>query len=130
MYSRRKRASAPQGLLAAAIITMLCILALNFELLTLAPQYTSFGSQTFFNSTTKVISPCSIQFPVKNCTMTQIASLVNRVSISMTFFSVVFYFGTWAFIGFWVIGLIFSICRKRKSVIDNTDSDEEDRELY
>ena len=130
MFAIKRSGTPPQGLLAAAVITMLCILAFNFELLTLAPQYSSFGSQTYFNSTTGVVSRCSIQMPPKNCTMTQLASLINRIDIRTSFFSVVFYFGTWAFIALWLIGLVYSIFRKRKSVLNTTDSDEEDRELY
>eukprot|EP01091_Cochliopodium_minus_P010736 TRINITY_DN2916_c0_g1_i1.p1 TRINITY_DN2916_c0_g1~~TRINITY_DN2916_c0_g1_i1.p1 ORF type:complete len:445 (-),score=91.87 TRINITY_DN2916_c0_g1_i1:43-1377(-) len=130
MFNVQRGTTAPQGLLAAAVICMLCILAFNFELLTLAPQYSSFGSQTFYNSTTQTVVKCSIQMPSQNCTMTQLASLVNRINVRMSFFSVVFYYGTWVFIGFWLIGFVYSIFRKRKSMIQDNDSDEEDRELY
>ena len=132
MYPIEKGATAPQGLVMAAIFTMLCILAFNFELVTLAPQYSSFGSQTFFNETTKQVLACSIQLPPQNCTMTQLASLVNRMSVRMPFFGVVFYIGTWLFLGVWLLGLFVAICLKKKSWAGSKEFDDtdDDRELY
>lgn len=47
MFTFKKRATPPQGLLLASVILMLSILVLNLQVLTLAPRYTTFGSQTF-----------------------------------------------------------------------------------
>eukprot|EP01121_Diplochlamys_sp_Union-15-3_P002663 TRINITY_DN1238_c0_g2_i3.p1 TRINITY_DN1238_c0_g2~~TRINITY_DN1238_c0_g2_i3.p1 ORF type:complete len:168 (+),score=5.42 TRINITY_DN1238_c0_g2_i3:332-835(+) len=45
LFSFRIRGTSPQGLLFAAWLLMLCVLALNNQVITLAPTYATFGSQ-------------------------------------------------------------------------------------
>lgn len=46
MVRIKQRATSPQGMLVACAILMVTMLALNAELLTLSPQYATFGAQT------------------------------------------------------------------------------------
>lgn len=74
LYKIRARSTPPQGLLVAAIILMLSILALNMELTTIAPQYANFGSQTWRSDNSTEVHPCSLDAPPGKCTMTQIGN--------------------------------------------------------
>lgn len=120
---------------------MFCILSLNMELTTLAPQYANFGSQVYFNSTTSTIQPCSMAAPPDNCTMTQIGNMkdsikrinllgtfVNQISVRTSFFGVIYYYATWIFILFFFIGMIIAVFKSKASNIEARDSDSESDE--
>jgi uncharacterized membrane protein len=47
MYAIRARATAPQGLLLMCLMLILSLMCLNFIVLNLAPQYTSYGFQIY-----------------------------------------------------------------------------------
>jgi LMBR1 domain-containing protein 1 len=127
MYSFRKGKTMPQGLLLAAVILVLSVLVLNIQLITLAPQYATFGSQTYQPANTTAPVPCSIDYtpPNGNCTMTQIADIVHGITLRMTFFSVIFYWTSWVFIAFFLIGLLVALCRRKSSNIETYSDDDE-----
>lgn len=107
---------------------MLATLALNMEVTTLAPQYANFGTQTWFNETSGNVEPCSLQAPVDNCTMTQIGTFVNRISVRTSFFGVVFFYATWVFLAAFFIGAIVAIFKAKPNNVESRDSDEDEPE--
>jgi len=127
LYTFSKDRTQPQGLMTASIILMLGILALNNSLVTLAPTYTMFGSQTYINGSGPV--PCSINAPVdSNCTMTQLGAIVNGVNINVGFFGMAFYGFTWIFtVGFFIC-VIVAGCRARQSFVESYSDDDEESE--
>jgi len=128
LFKIRKRATPPQGLLLAAVILMLAILALNMEITTLAPQYASWGSQVY-RADNDTLKPCSINAPQNStCTMTQIGSIVNRIEIKMPFFGIVFFYGTWLFLAAFVIGAFIAAFKAKDSNVERTEFDEEEEE--
>lgn len=125
LYKVRAHASRPQGLLLATAIMMFSLLALNMEVMTMAPQYLTYGSQTYTNDKGESVA-CDLSAPhgQGNCTMTQIGTIVNRINMKMTFFGVVFYFATWAFVACFLIGFVVAIFRKKPSNVE-VESDNE-----
>jgi len=124
MFPFRKSGTAPQGLLCAAWVLILSVLALNNQLITLTPQYATYGSQEqhFVN---KSEVPCSLEWVTNGtCRMTVIGRIVNRVNVGMPFFGVCFYWMTWGFLLCYLIGLIFAICRGKASNIEEYSDDE------
>jgi len=121
LYNIRKRQTPPQGLLMAAIILMLGLLALNMEILTLAPRYSTFGNQVYAVNGT--IAECNINADPSQCTMTQIGVFVARIEMGTAFFGNVYYFATWAFVLAFFIGVIVSLVKRKSS---NTEDDEND----
>jgi len=148
LYDIRRGGSAPQGLLLAAVILILSTLALNFEITTLAPQYSTFGTQVYnvsmLNATvggngtvagngTVVVDnrgmiPCDLKSPQANCTMTQIAQIVNRVSIRTAFFGVIYFYATWVFLVFCVLGSFVALFKARASNIEKREDDSDEEE--
>eukprot|EP01117_Protostelium_nocturnum_P002843 TRINITY_DN13763_c0_g1_i1.p1 TRINITY_DN13763_c0_g1~~TRINITY_DN13763_c0_g1_i1.p1 ORF type:complete len:531 (+),score=185.67 TRINITY_DN13763_c0_g1_i1:87-1679(+) len=137
LFSIRKGRSPPQGLLLAAVILMLSCLALNIEISSLAPTYSSFGTQTWnepiINSVTnqteiKYNQPCSMKAPRSNCTMTQIATIVNRISIRTSFFGVIYFYATWIFLICFIIGIFISLFKAKSSNIERRDGDSDEDE--
>ena len=102
LYSVRARKTAPQGILLTILILMLSIVALNFQVLTLAPQYATFGTQQYMievngtqtyydcciptsddsgSASESDVLECSVEHEdiiLGNCTMTQLAQF-NQV---------------------------------------------------
>jgi len=89
-----------QGLLLGTVVVMFSLLALNIELMSLAPQYVAYGDQTYILDGDK--RRCELSSPTSQCTMTQIGTIINRIALKLTFFGVIFYYATWAFVGFFL----------------------------
>ncbi|KAJ8776926.1 hypothetical protein J1605_014944 [Eschrichtius robustus] len=71
----------------------------------------------------KKSSPCSPQLEkAHQCTVTRTYLFLHK----FWFFSAAYYFGNWAFLGVFVIGLIVSCCKGKKSVIEGVDEDDSD----
>jgi len=128
MYKIRPHSTPPQGLLLTCVLLMFCILVLNMEITTLAPQYATWGAQTWYNTTSGLSQPCSIDAPPTACSMTQIGTFVARISLRTSFFSIIFFYATWGFLVFYVIGFIIAVWRRKGSNVekreDDSDSDE------
>jgi LMBR1 domain-containing protein 1 len=119
VYSIEKGRTYPQALLLAALYMALMILSLAMELLTLSPQYATFGAQTFMGAAGPL--PCAIAQGHKNpdgCDMSQISTIVAQITVSMPIFSLVFYVGNWLFI------TVFIICVVREFVRADDDDDD------
>jgi len=121
MFRFAHRATPPQGLLFGTAIIMLSILALIMEFVVIAPKYISFGRSKYFLNDTLV--DCTVEAVPGNCTMTQIATFVNRILLKSSFFGIVFYWATWVFIGAYFVGLIIALIQSRRSNAEGADSD-------
>jgi LMBR1 domain-containing protein 1 len=128
MFTIRRGATAPQGILFATVILMLSVLVLNMEVTTLAPQYAQFGGQLYFNSTTNTTEQCSLNAPPGVCTMTQIGTFVNQISVRMSFFSIIFFYATWVFLGCFLIGSVVACIRSKTSNIEKREDDSDEDE--
>ena len=89
-------------------------------MLTLAPQYTTFGTQNFTIESTKKVIPCSLGVinsnQQKQCIMSNISKFYNKISLSLPFFSTIFYFANWLLIIVLFISLVYSACFKENDV--------------
>lgn len=137
MYKIRPRRTRPQGILMMCMILMFVQLGINIILYELTPQYSSYGSQHFHvngtNTTAATTEKCSTNQSEDNCMITRMALLLTRFFYKMWFFGAAYYWGTWAFLLFILIGFVVAICKKAKSVIDgeveSDDFDDSDEEL-
>jgi len=129
LYKIRRGSTPPQGLLLASVILMFSILSLNMELTTLAPRYANWGSQTYNspNSTAGSI-PCSLDAPPGVCYMTQIGTIVNRISLRTTFFGIIFFGATWIFIASTFISFFIAAFRAKTSNVEVRESDSDEEE--
>lgn len=129
MYSLRTRKSMPQAMLVLCNVMAHILLALCMALLTIAPNYTSFGSQTV---STEDGSPgwCSLEKQELKvaCQVSVISAFFTRIAISMPLFSVAYYFANWAFIA--VFCSVFTRClfcqRKPPFIEAVTECEEEE----
>ncbi|GAM27047.1 hypothetical protein SAMD00019534_102220 [Acytostelium subglobosum LB1] len=127
LYEFNAQKTMPQGLLLCSILLMLSNLCLNLQIVQLAPQYSMFGTQVWYNATSDSIEPCSINAPADSCVMTQIGLITSRIVMGTNFFGIIYYYATWAIIGAFLIGSIIAVVKRRRSNIVSyaDDSDEE-----
>ncbi|XP_034622121.1 probable lysosomal cobalamin transporter isoform X3 [Trachemys scripta elegans] len=76
------------------------------------------------NVTTYVPKVCDADAPEDQCTITRTYLFLHK----FWFFSAAYYFGNWAFIAVFLIGLIVSCCKGKKSVIEG-EVDEDDSDI-
>ncbi|KAG7462788.1 hypothetical protein MATL_G00188470 [Megalops atlanticus] len=141
LYKIRPRRTRPQALLFLCMILLLIVLHTSYMIYSLAPQYVMYGSQKYLlqtnvpsasavhgNGTTGNTRFCDADAPEDQCTVTRSYLFLHK----FWFFSTIYYFGNWAFIAVFLIGLIVSCCKGKKSVIEGEveadDSDMSDDE--
>lgn len=125
MYKMRPHRTRPQGVLMMCMILMLALLGINIILYELTPQYTSFGNQMFWgvtgpNSTS--LEKCTFDMQAQvlkdECIQSRMSMLLSRFFYKMWFFGAAYYWATWLFLLFILVGFVVAICKKSKSAID------------
>lgn len=117
IFRIRKGHTSPQAMLMATVLLTLISLALNYSLaMMIAPQYTTFGPQTFCDRParhageqpdcshhSRSIKPCSelSDNPAAKdvCTPSVVSTFINRVTINYPFFGIVIFWAQFAFLG-------------------------------
>ncbi|NXD69946.1 LMBD1 protein, partial [Eolophus roseicapillus] len=131
LYKIRRGKTRPQALLFLCMILLLIVLHTSYMIYSLAPQYVMYGSQKYLVQLFSFVLCKSILFAflLDQCIVTRTYLFLHK----FWFFSAAYYFGNWAFIAVFLIGLIVSCCKGKKSVIegevDDDDSDMSDDEL-
>lgn len=122
MYDLRPRKSLPQALLVLCNVIAYILLALCMALLTIAPNYTSFGSQKFQNadgSTGWCSADRTSTDGSRRCQVSVISAFFTRIAVAMPMFSVTYFFANWAFVVVFVITLTQSVLfRQRQPFLD------------
>jgi LMBR1 domain-containing protein 1 len=131
----RKKSTYPQGLLIGSFLLSIMILAFMLEIQTLAPQYSTFGTQTFKNSFNHQFIPCSLSLTSSlnlkdnTCIISNIAQLYNRISVSFPLFSTIFYMSNWLLILVLFMSLIYAAMCKTENVMDDIESEDQDEKI-
>eukprot|EP00931_Biecheleriopsis_adriatica_P116663 TRINITY_DN92270_c0_g1_i1.p1 TRINITY_DN92270_c0_g1~~TRINITY_DN92270_c0_g1_i1.p1 ORF type:complete len:539 (+),score=100.05 TRINITY_DN92270_c0_g1_i1:46-1662(+) len=133
VYTLRARKTQPQGLLVMCNAVAYILLALCVALLTIAPDYTTFGSQRRSAGNSGELSNCSLARDdsyTSGCQVSVIATFFTRIAISMPVFSIAYFFANWAFIAVFALvfvqGLLF---QQRQPYLDTAQECEEEEEL-
>ncbi|XP_062320462.1 lysosomal cobalamin transport escort protein LMBD1 [Osmerus eperlanus] len=133
LYKIRPGRTRPQALLFLCMILLLIVLHSSYMLYSLAPQYVMYGSQKYLAQTpSDGLTPgnhtfetrnCDADAPEDQCTMTRSYLFLHK----FWFFSTIYYFGNWVFIGVFLLGLLVSCCKGKKSVIEGeVEADDSD----
>ncbi|TDH01228.1 hypothetical protein EPR50_G00177420 [Perca flavescens] len=136
LYKIRPKKTRPQALLFLCMILLLIVLHTSYMIYSLAPQYVMYGSQKYLvqspmpsagptsgNATFGTTRICDADAPQDQCTVTRSYLFLHK----FWFFSTIYYFGNWAFIVAFLIGLVVSCCRGKKSVIEGeVEADDSD----
>ncbi|CAI5722902.1 unnamed protein product [Hyaloperonospora brassicae] len=125
-------------LTSAATMTILSLVLMQlamvglFALLTLAPQYATFGHQTFVDASGRVV-PCSLEEAANaaaaaaksggqpdHCRMTQLARFYNALAVELPMFGTAFFVGQLLFAAAFVPWIAHAYCMAKK-LDDPTD---------
>ncbi|KAH8725303.1 putative lysosomal cobalamin transporter [Phaeosphaeriaceae sp. PMI808] len=146
IFKIRKGHTSPQALLMATVLLTLITLAINYSVaMVVAPQYATFGPQTYCdlatNSTDEqpdctehknLIKPCSelaTNHAAQNvCTPSVLSTFINRVTINFPFFGVVLFWAQFAFLGIYLIVFVTTLFRVPKIDQEQIDRDLEEEE--
>mmetsp|Transcript_105511 Transcript_105511/g.303414 ORF Transcript_105511/g.303414 Transcript_105511/m.303414 type:complete len:534 (-) Transcript_105511:77-1678(-) len=128
VYALRVRKSTPQALLVLCNVVSYILLALCMALLTIAPDYTAFGSQAA-QGPAGVAGHCSLEKreATKDCNVSVISTFFTRIAISTPAFSVGYFFANWAFVA--VFAAVFARCllnQQREPYMDDMPECEEE----
>uniref|UniRef100_A0A665X6Z0 Lysosomal cobalamin transport escort protein LMBD1 n=1 Tax=Echeneis naucrates TaxID=173247 RepID=A0A665X6Z0_ECHNA len=133
LYKIRPKRTRPQALLFLCMILLLIVLHTSYMIYSLAPQYVMYGSQKYLvisnvfcfltTETTEIYEDLHVFCFTDQCTVTRSYLFLHK----FWFFSTIYYFGNWAFIGAFLIGLVVSCCKGKKSVIEGeVEADDSD----
>ncbi|KAF4044233.1 hypothetical protein GN244_ATG03513 [Phytophthora infestans] len=119
-------------LTSAATMTMLSLVLMQlamvglFALLTLAPQYATFGHQMFADASGRVV-PCTLQEAANaaaaaaksgglqtHCRMTQLAKFYNALAVELPMFGTAFFIGQFLFAAAFVPWIAHAYCMAKK----------------
>lgn len=152
IFRIRKGHTSPQALLMATVMLTLITLALNYSIpMMVAPQYATFGPQTFCDKPVRdltllgrqqpdcsdkadrhLIKPCTelAENPSAKdvCTPSVVSTFLNRITLSFPFFGVVFFWAQFVFLGFYLIVFITSLVRTPRLDEGQLDEDAEEAE--
>lgn len=141
IFRIRKAHTSPQALLIATVLLTLMTLAINYSIaMMVAPQYATFGPQTFCDHPpkhpgeqpdctdhTQHIVPCteSTDNPAARnvCTPSVVSTFLNRVTINFPFFGVVDFWAQFVFLGIFLLGFVILLFRTPK--LSDSDADED-----
>ncbi|KAJ3284430.1 hypothetical protein HK104_009964 [Borealophlyctis nickersoniae] len=139
LYTIRRSATPPQGLLLATAMLIFGVLPLVYTVMFVAPTYATFGTQKFcnavFNGTRDCsgapdsIVPCVIEAPTDICTPTVLSTTINRISYNTPFFGSVYYYAQWVFVAMFLVGLVVVVSQGPRPGDESDESDEETPEL-
>ena len=104
----------------------------NAVLLSLAPQYMTFGTETYETADGHG-APCTTQgAAASSCVMTRISFFLNALIFRVSFFGVAFYVANWVFVGAVIVWALYVLaCKRRQRAVDDPDSsDDDDDEVY
>eukprot|EP00747_Dinoflagellata_sp_TGD_P084002 gnl/TRDRNA2_/TRDRNA2_162343_c0_seq2.p1 gnl/TRDRNA2_/TRDRNA2_162343_c0~~gnl/TRDRNA2_/TRDRNA2_162343_c0_seq2.p1 ORF type:complete len:533 (+),score=97.12 gnl/TRDRNA2_/TRDRNA2_162343_c0_seq2:183-1781(+) len=128
VYALRSRKSMPQALLVLCNVMAHILLALCMALMTIAPNYTAFGSQTVIGED-GTAGWCTLEKAEARaaCQISVISMFFARIAVAMPFFSVAYYFANWAFIIVFCCVFAHSMfCQRRQAFAEITHECEEE----
>ena len=133
-------------ILMATVMLTLIVLAINYSVaMVVAPQYVTFGPQTFCDRTPKhpteqpdcskhhsAIKPCTelAENPIAKdvCTPSVVSTFINRVTVNFPFFGVILFWAQFVFLAVYLIVFVITLFRTPKLDEEQIDRDLEEEE--
>lgn len=141
IFRIRKAHTSPQALLMATVMLTLMTLAINYAVaMMVAPQYATFGPQTYCDLPPRIpseqsdcsrhrdkIVPCTEtadSLQARNvCTASIASTFLNRITVNYAFFGLVDFWAQFAFLGVFMVAFILLLFRVPTSKDGDEDED-------
>ncbi|CAD8145881.1 unnamed protein product [Paramecium octaurelia] len=132
-FEIKKEQTQPSSLFIVAAILNISILVVCNQLMTLCPQYATFGNQHYYDIRTRQQSLCTLEAVSKVeakfiCQMTNLSTFYNKISLGYPMFAVIFFLANASFLGLSSLMIFIFMCKKKASQIDVNEDDELDDE--
>jgi LMBR1 domain-containing protein 1 len=140
IFRIRKAHTSPQALLVATVLLTFMTLAINYSIaMMVAPQYATFGPQTFCDHPPRHhgeqpdcsnhmnhIIPCTESTDSPAARPSVVSTFLNRVTVNFPFFGVVDFWAQFVFLAIFTLGFVIILFRTPK--LSDSDADEDDLE--
>lgn len=144
LFQIKRGKTTPNAMLMATVLLTLIVFALNYALaMIVAPQYATFGPQTFCDRPThhpdsqpdcsehhSAVKRCSERSDNPSaklvCTPSVISTFLNRITVNFPFLGLINFWAQFAFLGIFVIVFVVMLFRVPK--LDEKDMDDDLRE--
>jgi len=117
-YEIRKDSTLPNALLVIGFMTCIMVLALSLQMISLSPQYTSFGHQEYFNQGTRTHNRCSlnkITGPTGDCQISNISAFFHKISLSMPLLGSLMFIGNFIFLILFGASFVYACKQEKRS---------------
>jgi len=134
LYKIAPHSTKPQALALMSLTLILILVASNILFYSVAPDYTTYGSQHFADviKNQTVVERCNnVHAPLNECNMTIIATFLLAFHTKAWIFGAVYYWLTWIFIVIILGGTCLSLfqCTRRSRGMISSDPNEDEDEL-
>ncbi|GAW82189.1 hypothetical protein, conserved [Plasmodium gonderi] len=120
-YKLKTRKSSPQTMLVLCFVIIHIILVLIMTLLTIAPNYVTYGIQRIQLKDTEGYIKCSLKTDKNICKMSVLSVFFNKIFFGIPYFANSYFFSNWMFILMYTLSFVYRVCFKRISYLDSLD---------
>ncbi|CRG95090.1 conserved Plasmodium membrane protein, unknown function [Plasmodium gallinaceum] len=121
IYKLKPKKSSPETMLILCFLIIHIILVLIMTLLTIAPNYITYGIQNIKLSDKLGYIKCSLKNDKNSCKMSVLSVFFNKIFFGIPYFANSYFFSNWIFLIMYTFSFIHHIFFKKKSYLDNID---------
>ncbi|CRH01707.1 conserved Plasmodium membrane protein, unknown function [Plasmodium relictum] len=121
IYKLKPKKSSPETMLILCFLIIHIILVLIMTLLTIAPNYITYGIQNIKLNDNLGYIKCSLKTDKNVCKMSVLSVFFNKIFFGIPYFANSYFFSNWVFLIMYTFSFIHHIFFKKKSHLDNID---------
>ncbi|KMZ79284.1 hypothetical protein PVIIG_01758 [Plasmodium vivax India VII] len=121
LYKLKTRRSSPETMLVLCFVIIHIILVLIMTLLTIAPNYITYGIQRIRINDPLAFIKCSLKTDKNVCKMSVLSVFFNKIFFGIPYFANSYFFSNWMFILMYSLSFVYRIFFKRISYLDSLD---------
>ncbi|ETB62723.1 hypothetical protein YYC_00413 [Plasmodium yoelii 17X] len=118
LYKLKPKKTSPETMLVFSFVLIHIILVLIMSLLTIAPNYVTYGIQNIKIDDEIGYIKCSLKTDKHICKMSVLSRFFNKIFFGIPYFANSYFFSNWFFILMYTLSLLYTICFKKSSYLD------------
>ncbi|CDO66169.1 conserved Plasmodium membrane protein, unknown function [Plasmodium reichenowi] len=130
LYKLKPKKSSPETLLVLCFLIIHIILVLIMTLLTIAPNYITYGIQKIKLNDNLGYIKCSLKTDKHICKMSVLSIFFNKIFFGIPYFANSYFFSNWLFIIMFTLSFFYRLFFTKISYLDNIDENELNKESF
>ncbi|CAD2098950.1 LMBR1 domain-containing protein, putative [Plasmodium vinckei] len=118
LYKLKPKKTSPETMLVFCFVMIHIILVLVMSLLTIAPNYVTYGVQKIKIDDEIGYIKCSLKTDKHICKMSVLSVFFNKIFFGIPYFANSYFFSNWFFILMYTLSLLYTIFFKKLSYLD------------